>query len=68
VYIVEVPDCAPHITLFGDQIKKMGWARRVAGMEKKRSVYIVLDGKRERKKSFGRPRQKWISLKLIFEK
>jgi len=46
----------------------VGWARRVAGMEKKRSVYIVLVGKRERKKSFGRPRHKWILLKLIFDK
>jgi hypothetical protein len=54
--------------LFDYQIKKMGWARRVARMEKKRSAYIVLVRKRERKKSFGRPRHKWILLKLIFGK
>ena len=68
MYIEEVRDCAPHVILFGDHIKKRGWAKSVARMEKKRSAYSVLVGKRGRKKPFGRPRRRWILLKLIFEK
>jgi len=54
-----------HLMLFGDQIKKMGWTRRVARMEKK-SSYSVLVGKCKRKNLFGRPRLTRILLKLIF--
>jgi len=55
-----------HLMLFGDQIKKMGWTRRVARMEKKRSAYSVVVGKCKRKELFGRPRITRILLKLIF--
>jgi hypothetical protein len=43
--------CATHQISYGDQIKKMGWARRVARMVKKRSTYSVLVGKCERLKA-----------------
>ena len=49
MYIEEVRDYAAHLILLGDQIKKLGWARRVERMEKKRSSYSVLVGKRERR-------------------
>ena len=39
--------------------RKMRWALHVARMGKSRGVYVVLVGKPEGKRSFGRPRSRW---------
>ena len=37
----------------------MRWAGRVASMGERRGVYMVLVGKPERKRPFGRPSRRW---------
>jgi hypothetical protein len=39
----------------------MRWAGLVAGLGKKRNVYMLLVGKPEGKRPLGRPRRKWIN-------
>ena len=39
---------------------RMRWAGHVARMGEERGVYKVLVGKRERKRSLGRPRRRWV--------
>jgi hypothetical protein len=40
--------------------RRMRWAGHVARMGEKRSVYRLLVGKPEGKRSLGRPRRRWI--------
>ena len=39
--------------------RRMGWAWHVASVGERRSVYRVLVGKPESKRTLGRPRRRW---------
>ena len=40
--------------------RRMRWAGHVARMDEERGAYRLLVGKRERKRSLGRPRRRWM--------
>ena len=47
----------------------MRWAGNVVGMGERRGrPYRVLVGKPEGKRTFGKPRSRWIRVKRIFKK
>jgi len=50
--------CSPYIVRV-IKSRRMGWARHVARMGKRRGVYRVLVGKPEGKRTLGRPRRRW---------
>jgi len=42
----------------------MGWAGHVTRMGEERGVYRVLVGKREGKRPLGRPRCRWVDIRM----
>jgi hypothetical protein len=40
--------------------RRMGWAGHLARMEAKRNAYGILVGKPDGKRSFGKPRRRWM--------
>ena len=46
----------------------MGWAEHVARMGDRRGAYVVIIRRRERKRTFGRPRHIWEDkIKMYFQ-
>jgi hypothetical protein len=46
------------------KLKRMRWAGHVARMGEKRNVYRILVGKPEGKRLLGRPRHRWVDIKM----
>jgi hypothetical protein len=44
--------------------RRMRWAGHVARMGEKRNVYRLLEGKPEGKRPIGRPRRRWVDIKM----
>ena len=44
--------------------RRMRWAGHMARMGEERGVYRVLVGKPEGKRPLGRPRRKWVDIRL----
>jgi len=47
--------------------RRMRWAGHVARMGKERGVYRVLVGKPEGKRPLGRPRRRWVDIRMDFQ-
>jgi hypothetical protein len=45
--------------------RRMRWAGHVTRIEEKRNVYKLLVGKPEGKRPLGRPRRRWVKVKLF---
>jgi hypothetical protein len=48
--------------------RRIRWAGHVAGLGERRGAYMILVGKSEGKRPFGRPRRKWDDNILILRK
>jgi hypothetical protein len=44
--------------------RRMRWAEHVTRTGEKRNAYRILVGKPEGKRSLGRPRRKWVNIKM----
>ena len=44
--------------------RRMRWAGHVARMDEERGVYRVLVGKPEERRPLGRPRQRWVDIRM----
>jgi hypothetical protein len=44
--------------------RRMRWTRHVARMGEKRNAYRILVGKPEGKRPLGRPRRRWVNIKM----
>ena len=55
--------CSPNIVRV-IQWRRMRWAGRVARMGEERGVYRVLVGKPEGKRPLGRPRRRWVDIRM----
>ena len=44
--------------------RRMRWARHVARMGEERGVYRVLVGKPDGKRPLGRPRRRWVNIRM----
>ena len=44
--------------------RRMRWAGHVARLGEERGVYRVLVGKPERKRPLGRPRRRWVDIRM----
>jgi len=49
------------------RVRKMRWAGHVARMGEEREVYRVLVGKPEGKSPLGRPRRRWVDIRIDFQ-
>ena len=60
-------DCSPDIIRV-IKSRRMRWMRHVARLGERRGLCMILDGKPEGKRQFGRPRRRWgdnIKLDLL---
>ena len=46
------------------KLKRMRWAGHVARMDEDRGVYRVLVGKPEGRRPLGRPRRRWVDIRM----
>jgi hypothetical protein len=44
--------------------RRMRWARHVARTEERRNAYRLLVGKLEGKRPLGRPRRRWLNIRI----
>ena len=55
--------CSPNIVQV-IKSRRMRWAGHVAHMDEERGVYRVFVGKPEGKRPLGRPRRRWVNIRM----